>query len=136
VVQERTVERGELLSRGLAESDDMSRLSQKSMEEKRELWPKSRSPTKDSFDTDRLVERYDPSTPPPPQSSAALLDSTTGLDDEDGSERSRNGGRVVSSGRVRLSTDRLDESGDGVAGGSFPLEHLLVYRLLIDESPS
>lgn len=132
MVQERTAERGELLSRGLAESDDMSRLSQKSMEEKRELWPKSRSPTKDSFDTDRLVERYDPSTP----SGAALLDRTTGLDDEVVSERSRNGGRVVSSGRVRLSTDRLDESGDGVAGGSFPLEHLLVYRLLIDESPS
>uniref|UniRef100_A0A0E0I1J1 SANT domain-containing protein n=1 Tax=Oryza nivara TaxID=4536 RepID=A0A0E0I1J1_ORYNI len=42
---QRTVERGELISCGLAASDDRSRLSQKSMEEKRELWPKSRSPT-------------------------------------------------------------------------------------------
>jgi hypothetical protein len=38
---------------------------------------------------------------------------------EDGSDRSWNDGRVVSSGTVRLSTDRLDASGDGVAGGSF-----------------
>jgi hypothetical protein len=42
-----------------------------------------------------------------------------------GSERSRNGGRVVSSG-PNLSTERLlQETDSGITGGSCPLELLL-----------
>ena len=89
---------------------DMSRFSPKSMEE-----PKSNS-ERESCLADRMG------------SSEWSLDSgiITFLVAEPGSERSRNGGRVVSSGRVRPSTERLIASG-GVAGGRYPLELRRAY---------
>ena len=91
----------------------MSRFSPKSMEE-----PKSNS-ERESCLADRMG------------ASEWSLDSGTTITltflvAEPGSERSRNGGRVVSSGRVRPSTERLAASG-GVAGGRYPLEPRRAY---------
>jgi hypothetical protein len=93
------------------------------MEEKCIACPKSGSTLEleGSWELVRSVLRYDPSV------LSILPVRRKGLVTDAGSEpRSRNGGRVVSSGPKFLSTERLlEETDSGIAGGSCPLELLL-----------